>query len=319
MNYLVTGGTGLIGSHIVRDLVRDGENVVVFDLSPDLPALGRLLCQEEIKRKVIVIRGDITDYSLLLNTLKQHQIDVVIHLAGILQADADANPLLAVKVNCEGTVNIFETSKLSNVKKVIWASTSSVFGTASMYPYEFLPNDAPHYPLSVYGATKSFCERMADFYTKQNDMDIIGLRYVMVFGPGQLRSSGAIIMRELMYKPAVGQPGLVPSPGMLGWMYVDDAARTAILACKAPKTKTKAFSIMGYIHTVEEVAGFIKEIIPDADISIASASIAAGGQTWKYDTSRIEEELGYRPIWTMKQAVRETINTVRRENGFSEI
>jgi UDP-glucose 4-epimerase len=319
MTYLITGGTGLIGSHIVRDLVREGETVVVFDLIPDMPALGRLLDEEEISSSVHIVRGDITDFPLLLNTLNHHKVDKIIHLAGILQADAAVNVPLAVKVNCEGTVNIFEAAKFLKIKKVVWASTSSIFGPASIYPQEYLPNDAPHFPQSIYGATKSFCENAAGHYSKQYNLDIIGLRYVLIFGPGQLRSSGAIIMRELMYKPAIGQPGRVPSLGVIGWMYVDDAARAAVMASKTGRTKTRAFSIMGEIHSIEEVAGLVKELIPEADIKIESSAIAAGGQTWKYDTRLVEEEIGFRPAWTMKQAVKATINAVRREHGLREV
>ena len=322
MTYLITGGTGLIGSRIVRDLVREGNHVVAYDFVPDIPALERVLNRREIADFVKTVHGDVTDFPCVIRAIKENQVDRVIHLAGLLQVGAEANPLLAVKVNCEGTANIFEAARFLGLKKVVWASSSSVFGPQAMYPQEYLPNDAPHYPQNLYGAAKSFCENIAAHYSKQYNMDIIGLRYTIVYGAGQARSSGAAIMRELVFNPALGKPGRVPSPGALSWMYVDDAARVSVLASKVGKTKTRAFSIMGEIYSIEEVAAYVREILPGADITVlplGPSAAAAGGQAWKYDTKLVEEEIGYRPQWSMQRGIKETINAVRRENGLAEI
>jgi nucleoside-diphosphate-sugar epimerase len=322
MTHLITGGTGLIGSRIVRDLVRDGEQVVIYDWLPEMGALERLLSADEIRDKIKIVQGDVTDFPYLLRTMKENGVEKIIHLAGLLQVGAGANPPLAVKVNCEGTVKVFEAASFLGLKKVVWASSGSVFGPKEMYSEEYIPNDAPHYPQNIYGATKSFYEVVATHYSSQYDMDITALRYVLVYGAGQVRSSGATIMRELVYNPALGKPGRVPAPGVLGWIYVDDAARAAVLTSKAGKTKTKAFSIMGEIFSVEEVADVVRALLPDADITIlplSPAAAAAGGQTWKYDTRPIEDEIGFRLQWTVKQGIKETINIVRREHGLPDV
>jgi len=322
MTYLVTGGTGLIGSRIVRDLARDGDRIVVYDWFPEMGSLERLLSADEIRSQIKMVQGDVTDFPNLLRTIKENGVEKIIHLAALLQAVAGANPPMAVKVNCEGTVNIFEAARFLELKKVVWASSSSVFGPPERYSQEYIPNNAPHYPQNIYGATKSFCEVAATHYSEHYDMDITALRYVLVYGAGQIRSSGATIMRELVYNPALGKPGKVPFPGVLGWIYVDDAARAAVQTSKAARMKTKAFSIMGEIYSIEEVADYVRELLPDADITVlplSPAAAAAGGQTWKYNTRRIEEEIGFRPRWTVKQGIKETINIVRREHGLADV
>ena len=167
MTYMVTGGAGFIGSHIVRDLVREGEQVVIYDWFPEKRGLERLLSEEEIESNIKIVHGDVTNFSHLIRTLKENNVDKVIHMAAIMILEFNANPLLGVKVNCEGTVGVFEAARFLGLEKVVWASSGSVFGPEDMYPQEYIPNDAPHYPSSIYGATKSFNERCVDYYFRQ--------------------------------------------------------------------------------------------------------------------------------------------------------
>ncbi len=323
MTYLVTGGAGFIGSHIVRDLVREGEQVVVYDWFPERRALERLLSEEEIKGKVKIVQGDVTDFSHLVRTIKENNIDKVIHMAALMLLEANANPPLGVRINCVGTINVFEAARLLGLKKVVWPSSGSVFGPAEKYPQEYIPDDAPHYPQNLYGATKSLDEFVAAYYSDRYGLDITTLRFVMVYGAGQSRGRTAAIMQQLVYNPALGKSGKVPAAGdnVLGWTYVDDAARATVLASKVVHTKTKAFSVMGEIHTVQEIADYIRELLPGADITLLPLERSASHtiMTCKYDTRHIEEEIGYRPQWSMKRGMKETINMVLREHGLKPL
>jgi UDP-glucose 4-epimerase len=323
MTYLVTGGAGFIGSRIVRDLVREGESVVVYDWFPERSGLERLLSEEEIKNNVKIVHGDVTNFSQLIRTLQENNVEKVIHMAALMLLEVNANPLLGVRVNCEGTVSVFEAARFLGLKKVVWPSSGSVFGPAEKYPQEYIPNDAPHYPQNIYGAAKSFDEFVAAYYSNRYSLDITALRFVMVYGAGQARGRTAAIIQQLVYNPALGKPGKVPAAGdnILGWTYVDDAARACVLASKVFQTKTKAYSVRGDIKTVQEMADSVKELIPDADITLLPLERSASHtiMTCKYDTRLIEEELGYRPQWTVKQGIKETINTVRREHGLAPL
>jgi nucleoside-diphosphate-sugar epimerase len=323
MTYLITGGTGFIGSRVVRDLVRDGESVVIYDWSPEIIMLERLLTSEEIKNKVKIVRGDVTDFAHLISTIKQNNVEKVVHLAALLLHDVNANPFLAVKINCEGTVAVFEAARLLGLKKVVWISSGSVFGPPEAYPQEYIPNNAPHYPQNLYGGTKSLDEQFAEYYAGRYGLDIEAIRLVLVYGAWQTRGRTSAIIREMVANPAIGKPGKVPAArdNILGWTYVDDAASAIVLACNAARTKTRAFSVRGMIHSIGEIIDYVKELIPNAEISVLSLEKSQSHliMTCKYDMTTIEEELGFSLRWTMKQGIKETINMIRKEKGLTPV
>jgi UDP-glucose 4-epimerase len=322
MSYLVTGGAGFIGSRVVRDLVRAGRQVVVYDWFPEKFVLEKLLNEEEMS-KVKIVHGDVTDYSTLVRTLKENNVETVVHTAAVMLLEVNSNPLLGVKVNCEGTVGVFEAARFLGLKKVVWISSGSVFGPAERYPEDYIPNDAPHYPQNLYGVFKSLDEFVAAYYVDRYGMDITALRFVMVYGPWQTRGRTARIIRELVGNPALGRQGRVPAAAdnVLGWTYVEDAAVALSLAINSGRTKTRAYSVRGAIHTVKEIAEYVKELLPAADITLLPLEKSASHtiMTCKYDTSIIEAELGFRSQWTMKQGIRETINTIRQASGLTPV
>jgi nucleoside-diphosphate-sugar epimerase len=323
MTYLVTGGAGFIGSRIVRDLVREGEQVVVYDWFPERDVLEMLLSEDEIESNVRIVHGDVANFPQLVRTLQDNNVEKIVHMAGLMLLEVNANPLLGVRANCEGTASVFEAARFLGLKKVVWPSSGSVYGPPEKYAEEYIPNDAPHFPQNIYGAAKSFNEIVAEYYCSRYDLDITALRFVMVYGAGQKHGRTARIIRELVCNPALGRPGKVPAAAdnVLGWTYVDDAARATVMACKVPNPETKAFSVRGEIRTVQEIADYVKGLVPDADITLLPLDRSKSHtiMTCKYDTTRIEEEIGYRPRWTMQQGIRETMNMVRRQHGLEPL
>ncbi len=323
MAYLVTGGTGFIGSRVVRDLVNRGETVVAFDWAPSTAALESVISAEKIKEQVHIVAGDVTDYALLVRTFKDYDVRKVIHLASLMYLDVNANPLRGIRINCEGTANVFEAARFLGLEKVVWESSGSVFGPPQKYAEEYIPNDAPHYPQNLYGAAKSFNEQVAAYYAGRYHMDITALRLVMVYGPGQKRGRTAQIIQELVANPALGKPGRVPAAldNILGWVYIDDAARATVMASDAVRPPTLAYSISGDVCTVGDIAEYVKTLVPGAELSFLPAEKSRGDAIMavKYDMAPFEHEVGYRPQWTMQDGIRETLNAVRRENGLTPI
>jgi nucleoside-diphosphate-sugar epimerase len=323
MTYLITGGAGFIGSHVVRDLAQEGEKVIVYDNFPRRDTLEMLLSPEALEKYVKIVHGDVTDYSLLVRTLKDNNVHRIIHLAAIMILEFNANPVLGVRVNFEGTANVFEAARFLGIKRVVWTSSGSVFGPGTMYAEEYIPNDAPQYPQNLYGGAKSFNELLANHYINRFGLDITALRFVMVYGPGQTNGRTAAIMKQMVYNPALGKPGRVPAAAdnVLGWTYVDDAARATVMAVKASNLKTKAFSVMGRIHTVKEVADVVKGALPDASIELLPLDRSQSHtiMTCKYDTTSIEQGIGFYPAWTMPDGIKATINTIRRVNGLPPV
>ena len=311
MAYLITGGTGLWGTYVTRLLVRNGEKVVIFDINPVINRIKDLL-EKQGGSNIEIIRGDITDLAHLIRTAQEHNVNKIIHLAGLLTNACATNPFLATQVNCIGTINVFETAKILGIEKVVWASSAKVFGSPENHEQEYIPDDAPHYPNDFYAATKSFNEKIAKQYYTKYGIDIIGLRPGLVYSAAQTGGGGNAIIMELIVKPALGKPGKVTmGDEPWNWHYAEDAARAAILASKAVKTKTKVFNINGDLRTVTEAIDCVKRLIPDAKITVLPVPSGPSEFNQKRDATRAKEELGYEPQWTFERATEQIIKDIR--------
>jgi UDP-glucose 4-epimerase len=318
MAYLVTGGTGLAGSRVVRDLIKREDSVIAYDLRPDTGMLDLVLDKKE-KNQVKVVEGDVLNYDFLVDTIKKNNVDTLIHLAAWLGEDIKRNPMLGMRINVDGTINVFEAARNLKLKKVVWASSSSIYA-AHKYEVEPIPNDAPQYPAGLYGASKSFGETAATYYFQEWGIDITGVRFGTLYGAGQQRGVSALLSQELMQKPAVGKPGRVAGgDGSVALTLADDAARAALLACQYKRSQSQigAFNIMGHWEPVRELVKYVKELLPEADVDALPGNYP--GPRVKMDMTVTEKELGYRPRWSMKEGIRETINVIRRKNGLKQV
>ena len=312
MSYLVTGGTGFIGAYITRLLIQAGENVVAYDVNPQRDLLEQLMSKDESDR-VKVAQGDITDLAHLIRTAQEYDTETIIHMASLLSIACSANPPLAVRVNCGGTTNVLETARILGLKKVVWASSVAVFGPPQRYEQEYIPNDAPHYPLGVYGAGKSFNEELAKHYFNEYGVDSIAIRFGMVYGVGQKAGASAMLAEELMVKPALGKPGRVPyGDDIINWLYVEDAATAVVMASNKATTKARALNIDGDIRPVAEAVEYIRKLVPDAELTMLPGYTLFPA---KYDTTLIRKEIGYHPQWTIELGMKKVIDEIRKQHN----
>lgn len=325
MTYLVTGGTGLVGAYVSRDLARKGEPVVSFDIGANHALLQAIMSPEELA-KVTVVRGDITDWPELLRTLQQHRVDTIVHLASLLRAGANANPPLAFKVMCQGTNNVFEGAALLGIRKVVWASSGSVFGPRSVGPDGVVHNDALLDPQEPYGACKALNEAMARHYIERYGLDLIAMRFSLVYGYGRGMSgagTGATYMTELVEKPALGQgPCVVPTgDAIMDWLYVEDAARAVLLAAATEKPRSKAFIIHGFRHPLRDAFECVRKLLPDVAMTLEpgtrSGFSASAGPI--VDGTPATEELGFTAETDIDEGMKRNINLLRREAGLPQV
>ena len=190
MTILITGGAGFIGSHVAEALLRKGHDVCIYDNFNDYynPVYKRENV-EQIRRTAqksnqsfVVVEGDIRDESALNDCFGNCSIDAVIHLAacaGVRPSIEDAP--LYVDVNINGTVRVLECMKRHNVKKLLFASSSSVYGNNEKTP--FSESDYVDNPISPYAATKKAGELICHTYHHLYDMSIASLRFFTVYGP----------------------------------------------------------------------------------------------------------------------------------------
>jgi len=188
MNFLVTGGAGFIGSHVCEHLLRDGHRVWAFDdLNPFYdPEIKRRNLREiqSLARPFEFIPGDVTDVVALAGLFGSVKFDQVIHLAARAGVRPSLEqPALYQRVNVEGTVNLLEAARKSGVKKIILASSSSVYGVNAKVP--FSESDPIFSAISPYAASKLAGEALGHVYHHLYGMDVAMLRFFTVYGPRQ--------------------------------------------------------------------------------------------------------------------------------------
>ncbi len=315
MAYLVTGGTGFIGSWVVKALLERGHKVVALDLVPGRHALDQVV--GERADEVVIVPGDFTHMHRVMETVREHKITHIAHIAHIAAAGlnmCNANPPYSVQVNSVAFANMLEICRTMDIERMVWASSAGVFGGA--HGTKAVPNDAPFQPRNVYAGLKVLGETLAAQYHATYGIDLIGLRYTFVNGHGMPNHLGGQMIRELCEKTALGQPAQVPwgddSPD---WLWGGDAGEATALALEAKPTDIRAFNVPGDHRPMTEAVAYVKSLLPDADITLKPGKMGFN----RFDGSVTEKEIGYKPKYTMEMQLRERINRVRSENGLSPV
>ncbi|MGH3344643.1 MAG: NAD-dependent epimerase/dehydratase family protein [Carbonactinosporaceae bacterium] len=307
---LVTGGTGFIGAYVARCLIRSGHGVATLDNLPS-NVIHDVLSPAELER-VRSFTGDVSSLRDVAHVIRETGADRVIHLASLLHPAADENPPLAVQVNVQGQATILEAARLLGVRKVVWASSVVVFGPRSRHPALPLPNDAPHHPVTLYGATKSFDERLTERYIRAWGVDALGLRFTLVYGPGRVRGASAFV-NELV-KPALAQAASVPfGDDVVDWQYVEDVADLLAKCVFVPRTATAVFNTAFGARSIREAGDYVARLIPEARISYQPGDF---GIAWQLDDALLQQEIGFTPAFSMEWGLRTLLRHAREAAGL---
>jgi nucleoside-diphosphate-sugar epimerase len=304
---LITGGCGFLGAHLTRELLARGHQTVAYDPQVEANSLDQVLNGDELNR-VVRVAGDVTDLPLLLRTCQEHQLDAIVHLA-FQMGIVGENVTRAIATNCQGAANVFETAALLGLEKVVWSGSNAVYGERGRYPVELLPDDAPHYPNTIYGASKSFAERLALHYSEQRGVVCNGVRLTILYGPGRLRG-GAMHVVDTVFAAVRSEPYEVPFPDELqNFLYVADAADCLATLAEAGQTETLVYNVSGEACTVWEFAQTVARVVPIASFTPGGGRFPAR-MTWTFDTSALEREVGFRPRHSLEAGIREWVETL---------
>jgi nucleoside-diphosphate-sugar epimerase len=307
LSYLVTGGSGCVGSYVIRDLLARGERIVNYDLNQQQHILRQVVEPEALAELVSVV-GDVTDLPHLARTVREHRAEAIVHLASLQIPASNANPPLAERINVGGLVNVLEAARLLDVKKVVWSSSVAVFGAAGEYDCEPVANDAHHRPQSVYGACKSLGEYLLNYYHDAYGLDTVGLRYTAIYGVGR-EAGRTSFTTEMIRKAAELVPYEVPfGDDKIDWQYVEDVSRVTIRALEASRTKTRVFNTRGDVRSVAEGVAYLKKLEPRAELTILPGTF---GIAWEYDDGPARAELGFEPEFSMEQGIEKTLDYYR--------
>lgn len=323
MNILITGGAGFIGSTLADKLLKlstsfqnnINNKIIIIDnfndyYSPELKDLNikHNLANPDYK----LYRGDICDRNLVNKIFKNHEINCVIHIAaraGVRPSLED--PLEYVRSNIEGTINILEAMRKNNVKKIVFASSSSVYGNCKAE--KFTEDLKVTEPISPYAATKSACEQFLYTYSKLYDMQALCLRFFTVYGP---RQRPDLAIRKFIELIEQDKPIPVYGDGttMRDYTYIDDIVNGIMSAINYDKTPYEIINLGGgspvtlneMIATIEKVLGKKAKIerLPmqpgDVDRTVA-------------DITKARRLLNYNPQTTFEEGIRKFIEWREQE------
>jgi len=298
---LVTGGAGFIGSHIVEKLVRKGWEVAVLDdlSSGSVGNIGAFL------ESVEFIEGSITDAGTVRKLMDG--VDYVFHEAAVVSVVAALeNPEKARLVNVGGTRNVLGAALDAGVKRVVFASSATVYGDADPpLKEDFRPS-----PLSFYGETKVEGEQLMNEYAGKG-LETVSLRYFNVYGPRQEPSSPySGVITKFIDRMAAGKPPLILGDGnqTRDFVYVGDVADANVLAAEGKEAAGRAFNIgTGLPVTINQLEGLLSEII-GFDGEPEYAEKREGDIYDSYaDVSRAEKLLGFKAAVATEDGLRKTV------------
>jgi UDP-glucose 4-epimerase len=261
---LITGGAGLIGSHIADLLVgEDVAEIVVFDNFARGTATN--LAGARASGRLRIVEGDVRDPEAVQRAMTG--VDLVFHQAALRITQCAQEPRLAVEVLALGTFNVLDAAVKAGVRKVVAASTASIYGLA-----ESFPTSEGHHPYNnrtLYGAAKVFNEGLLRSFNDMYGLDYVALRYFNVYGP-RMDVHGAYteVLIRWMERIEQGQAPLIFGDGTqtMDFVFVDDIARANILAARAPVTDDIFNVASGTETSLKELA--------DALLRVMGATVA---------------------------------------------
>ncbi len=255
---LITGGAGLIGSHIADLVAPDAAEIVVLDNF----VRGRRENLETAMQKgrVTIVEGDLLDRRLVDEVM--NGIDVVFHQAAIRITQCAEEPRLAVDVLVNGTFNVLEAAAAAHVSKVVAASSASIYGLAEAFPTT--ENHHPYANRTIYGAAKTFNEGMLRSFADMYDLKYVALRYFNVYGP-RMDVYGAYteVLIRWMERIAAGQKPLIQGDGTqtMDFVHVHDIARANVLAAQSDVTDEVFNVASGTETSLRELAEMLQNVM----------------------------------------------------------
>ena len=319
-NYFITGGAGFIGSTLTEKLLNDGENVIVIDNFCDFynPKLKEKNIETFLNNpKYKIYRNDIRDENALKKIFDENAIDIVIHLAAMAGVRPSIeNPILYQEVNSIGTQNILEAMRKYNVKKGVFASSSSVYGNCKEVPFN--ENMIVDYAISPYAATKKANEVMAHVYHRLFEMDIIMLRFFTVYGPKQ-RPDLAInkFTRLMMNDEPI--PMFGDGKTSRDYTYVDDIVDGIVKSCEYVENNKNTYEILNLgnsnpIALIDMINAIGKALNKKPIIEKLNMQPGDVDKTFA-DISKAKKLINYNPQTTFEDGIRKFVEWYKIQNN----
>ena len=318
--YLITGGAGFIGSNLADELLARGNKIIVIDNFNDF--YNPTIKENNVKHNLhnpnyILERIDIRDRNEIDRVFAENKIDNVMHLAAMAGVRPSIeNPILYQEVNCLGSQNILEAMKKYNVKNIVFASSSSVYGNTKTVPFK--ETDIVDYAISPYAATKKANEVMAHVYHKLYGFNVIMLRFFTVYGERQrpdlaINKFTRLIMEE---KPI---PVFGDGTTSRDYTYVKDIIDGITKSLNYVETHENVYEILNLGEsepiTLSQMIATIEEAVGKKAI-IDRKPMQPGDVDRTYaDITKAKQLIGYAPKTSFKEGIQNFVNWYLKNNN----
>jgi UDP-glucose 4-epimerase len=308
---LVTGGAGFIGSQLVERLLRIGYDVRVLDNF----STGHRANLAAFADDIDIVEGDIQSYERVHNAVRG--CDAVLHQAALPSVPRSiADPLTSHATNATGTLNVLLAARDEDVRRLVFASSSSVYGAVEGLPKR---ETMPTMPISPYGTAKlaaeSYCRRVHEVY----GLETVALRYFNVFGPRQDPTSQyAAVVPKFIRAVADGEPVTIHGDGEQSrdFTYVENVVQANLLAAEAAEGAGRVLNVAtGGSETVNTLAETIGSILgKPVEKTFGPAQPGDVRESWA-DVSAARETIGYEPRVGFEEGLRRTIDAMLETRG----
>jgi len=314
MAKLITGGTGFIGAELARMLLDRKEEVVLFDVAPNPERI------KGIGDKVKLVLGNLANYSEVFNVVKDHRIEGIYHLGGMLTVPSNMNPWASFQSNVNGTLHVLEAARLFNVEKVVFASS---IATYNLDISPMITDVTLQRPTTMYGIGKLYCEHLGMFYRNRFGLDFRSVRYASVIGPGVKTPGVAQYNPWMIEHAALGKSYecFVAEETKCPVIYFKDAAICIDLLYRASREqiKTVNYNVAGVtpIETAKELEKIIRKFVPNFQVTYKpDAKVMEFYKNFHvdvYDDSRARKEWGWESRYpNFERVVADFIEEVRK-------
>jgi UDP-glucuronate 4-epimerase len=294
--FLVTGAYGCIGAWTLRQLVREGVDVVASDVGTDDRRVAALLGPDE-RARIRFVRADVSRPDEVA-ALFEHAPTHVIHLAALQVPFCREDPVRGAQVNVAGTVAVFASAAAAGVRTpVVYASSAAAFAADDD------GTEPSGHPNTHYGVFKLANEESARVFAADSGLASIGLRPYVVYGPG--RDQGLTSAPTLaMHRAARGKSFTIPYTGRSQLQFAPDAAAAFVAAARSSFDGAVALNIPGVTASVDEIVAAIGRVMPEAGIDATGPPLPFPPEL---DTSAFASVVGHLPITPLDEGVAATI------------
>ncbi|MBM3187136.1 MAG: SDR family oxidoreductase [Chloroflexi bacterium] len=307
MKLLVTGGAGFIGSHLVEALLARGEWVRVLD---DF-STGKRGNLAPFLDRVELIEGDIRDYDVVRRAA--HGMDLILHQAALASVPRSIRqPLASHEVNVTGTLHVLQAAREEGVGRIVYASSSSVYGDSPVLPKR---EDMTPDPLSPYAASKLAGEHYCQVFSRVYGLETVPLRYFNVFGPRQdPESQYAAVIPKFIKAMLRGESPVIYGDGEQSrdFTYVANVVEANLLAAAAPTADGAPINCACHTRiTLNELVAHLNEILGTHAAPIYTDPRPGDVKHSFADLARARERLGYEPVVGFEEGLRCTVEAMR--------